>query len=199
MMADDRDRAARVITLLKETGALLEGHFLLSSGLHSERYFQCARLLQHPAYASEVGRCLADACRDLEPETVASPALGGIIIGHETGRALGTKAVFAERVGGALVFRRGFEIPPGERVIVIEDVVTTGKSSLETVAALRELGAEVVGLGCIVDRSGGANLGIPFRSLLALHTPAFEPADCGFCKTGTVPLTKPGSREFNKP
>ena len=106
--------------LMKETGALLEGHFLLSSGLHSERYFQCARLLQHPAYASEVGGYLAAACRDLSPDAVASPALGGVIIGHETGRALGLRAVFAERVDGALVLRRGFEISPGERIVVID-------------------------------------------------------------------------------
>lgn len=197
-MTDTGDRAARVLALLKETGALLEGHFLLSSGLHSERYFQCARLLQHPVHAAEVGGCLAEACRDLAPDAVASPALGGVIIGHETGRALGTRAVFAERVDGTLVLRRGFEISPGERIVVIEDVVTTGKSSLETIEVLRGLGAEIVGLGAIVDRSGGADVGVPFRSLVQLPTPAFDESACPACLKGGPPPVKPGSRGFGK-
>jgi orotate phosphoribosyltransferase len=131
-------------------------------------------------------------------DAVASPALGGVIIGHETGRALGTRAVFAERVDGTLVFRRGFEIAAGEKVVVIEDVVTTGTSSLETIAALKALGAEVVGLGCIVDRSGGAEVGVPFRSLLQLPAPAFAEADCPACRRGDTPPYKPGSRALGK-
>ena len=193
-MTGTGETADRVLSLLRETGALLEGHFLLSSGLHSERYFQCARLLQHPVLAAEVGRILADACRDLGAETVVSPALGGVIIGHEVGRALGTRALFVERHEGALCLRRGFELTPGEKVLVIEDVVTTGRSSQEAAAAIREAGGEVLGLGAIVDRSGGVKIPYPFRSLLGLKTPAFEARDCPFCLKGKRPLTKPGSR-----
>jgi orotate phosphoribosyltransferase len=198
-MMEDEGAAARVLSLLRETGALLEGHFLLSSGLHSERYFQCARLLQHPAYAAEVGAALAEACAGFGAEAVASPALGGVIIGHETGRALGTRAFFVERHRGEFCLRRGFELRPGEKVLVVEDVVTTGRSSLEAADAVGAAGGEVVGLGAIVDRSGGLNLPFPFRSLLGLKTPAFEPRDCPFCLKGDRPLTKPGSRELAVP
>ncbi len=198
-MTGIRESADRVLSLLRETGALLEGHFLLSSGLHSERYFQCARLLQHPGPASEVGGALADVCRDLGAETVVSPALGGVIIGHEVGRALGTRAIFVERHEGALCLRRGFELTPGEKVLVIEDVVTTGRSSREAAEAIREAGGEVVGLGAIVDRSGGVKLPYPFHSLLGLKTPTFEARDCPFCLKGERPLTKPGSRDLPVP
>lgn len=198
-MTGGKGAAVRVLSLLRETGALLEGHFLLSSGLHSERYFQCARLLQHPALAAEVGKALADACADLGAESVASPALGGVIIGHETGRALGTRAFFVERQDGKLSLRRGFELRPGERILITEDVVTTGRSSLEAADAIGAAGGEVVGLGAIVDRSGGLDLPFPFRSLLGLKTPAFEPRDCPFCLKGERSLTKPGSREQTVP
>jgi orotate phosphoribosyltransferase len=191
--------SATILALLKETGALLEGHFLLSSGLHSERYFQCARLLQHPAHAAAAGTAIAAECADLGADTVVSPALGGVIIGHETGRALGRRALFVERHEGELCLRRGFELVPGEKVLIIEDVVTTGRSSLETADAIRAGGGEVVGLGAIVDRSGGLDLPFPFRSLLGLKTPAFEPRDCPFCLKGERPLTKPGSRDLAVP
>lgn len=188
------EKDARVLDLLRETGALLEGHFLLSSGLHSEHYFQCARLLQHPDRAAEVGRLLGDACRPFKPQLVVAPALGGIIVAHEVGRALSTRALFAERVEGTLQFRRGFTIERGERVLVVEDVVTTGRSTMETVEAVGKCGGEVVGLGAIVDRSGGLDLPHPFESLLGLRTPAFEPRDCPLCLEGSRPLVKPGSR-----
>jgi len=188
------ETGSRILQLLRETGALLEGHFLLSSGLHSERYFQCARLLQHPGPAAEVGRAIAEACRSLKPEVVAAPALGGIIVAHEVGRALSRRAVFAERVDGTLHFRRGFAIEAGERVLVVEDVVTTGRSTLETVEAVRLQGGEVVGIGAVVDRSGGLDLPCTFHPLLGLRTPSFEPRDCPLCLEGSAPLVKPGSR-----
>jgi orotate phosphoribosyltransferase len=191
--------SAAILALLRETGALLEGHFLLSSGLHSERYFQCARLLQHPAHAAAAGAALAAECADLGADTVVSPALGGVIIGHETGRGLGVRALFVERQDGEFCLRRGFELALGEKVLVVEDVVTTGRSSLEAADAIRAAGGEVVGLGAIVDRSGGLDLPFPFRSLLGLKTPAFEPRDCPFCLKGARPLTKPGSRDLVVP
>ncbi len=194
-----QEGAARVLDLLRETGALLEGHFLLSSGLHSAQYFQCARLLQHPEHAAEIGRALAAACRHLKPEVVTAPALGGIIVAHEVGRALSTRAIFAERVDGTLLFRRGFTLGPGERVLVVEDVVTTGRSTMETVAAVQRQGGEVVGLGAIVDRSGGLDPPYPFHSLLGMRTPSFEPRDCPNCLKGEVPLVKPGSRDLPLP
>ncbi len=195
-MPGKQDVSGRVLSLLRETGALLEGHFLLSSGLHSERYFQCARLLQHPSRAAEVGAALADDCRPFEPQVVVSPALGGIIIGHEVARALGLRAVFAERVDGVLRFRRGFEIGGGERVLVIEDVVTTGKSTMEAAEAAGLAGGRVVGLGAIVDRGGGIDLPHPFRALVGLKAPAFEARDCPLCRRGAPPPVKPGSRNL---
>ncbi len=194
-----KETGGRVLELLRGTGALLEGHFLLSSGLHSERYFQCARLLQHPERAAEVGRAIAEVCRHLNPEAVVSPAMGGIIVGHEVARALSTRGFFAERVDGILRFRRGFTISPGEKVLIVEDVVTTGKSTLETVDTVRAAGGEVVGLAAIIDRGGGANLSLPFFALLGLRTPTFEARDCPFCQAGKVPLTKPGSRDLPLP
>ena len=195
-MSASPEVAARVLALLRETGALLEGHFLLSSGLHSERYFQCARLLQHPALAAEVGGALAGVCRPFDPQVVVSPALGGIIIGHEVARALGLRAVFAERVDGVLRFRRGFEIGGGERVLVVEDVVTTGKSTMEAAEAAVKAGGSVVGLGAIVDRGGGIDLPHPFRALVGLKTPAFEARDCPACLKGAPSPVKPGSRNL---
>ena len=188
------ETVSETIALLRETGALLEGHFLLSSGLHSGHYFQCARLLQHPRLAAETGEALASVCRSLNAEVVVSPALGGLIIGHEAARALGRRAIFAERVDGTLVFRRGFALEKGERVLVVEDVVTTGKTSLETVKAIEDAGGEVIGLASIVDRSGGIDFPAPFHSLVRLATPAFEAGECPICKEGGPPLVKPGSR-----
>jgi orotate phosphoribosyltransferase len=184
-----------VLRLLKRTEALLEGHFLLSSGLHSDRYFQCARLLQHPRHAARVGRALAALCRPLGAELVVSPALGGVIIGHEVGRALGVRAIFAEREQGIMRLRRGFAIAEGESVLVVEDVVTTGKSTLEAAAAVTAAGGRVVGLAAIVDRSGGVTFPYPFRSLLRLSVATYPPADCPLCRAGKLPAVKPGSRE----
>jgi orotate phosphoribosyltransferase len=185
-----------VLRLLKRTGALLEGHFLLSSGLHSDRYFQCARLLQHPRLAARAGRALAELCRPFGARLVVSPALGGVVIGHEVGRALGVRAIFTEREQGIMKLRRGFTIEEGEPALVVEDVVTTGKSTLEAAAAVTAAGGTVVGLASIVDRSGGVAFPYPFRSLLRLQVATFAPEACPLCREGKLPAVKPGSREI---
>ena len=184
-----------VLQLLKRTEALLEGHFLLSSGLHSDRYFQCARLLQHPRRAARVGRALGDLCRPFGAQLVVSPALGGVVIGHEVGRALGVRAIFTEREQGIMRLRRGFTIADGERVLVVEDVVTTGKSTLEAAFAVTAAGGVVVGLASIVDRSGGVGFPYPFRSLLQLKVATYAPEVCPLCRAGKQPAIKPGSRQ----
>lgn len=185
-----------MITLadFEETGALLTGHFRLSSGLHSDRYLQCARFLMWPERAERAGRELAEMLRELAPGVVVSPALGGIVIGHETARALGVRAVFAERPEGRFQFRRGFAFEPEERAVVVEDVFTTGKSTRETVAAAQEAGARVVAVGSIVDRGlpPGA-FDLPARSLLTLDVPAWPESECPLCRAG-VPIESPGSR-----
>jgi len=183
-----------VLTLFRSSGALLEGHFKLSSGLHSSGYLQCALVLQHPAHAEALGRALAAELAPLTPTVVLSPALGGLIIGHEVGRALGVRAIFAERVERELMLRRGFSLSSADRVVVIEDVVTTGLSTRETIAVAAAAGATVAGAGAIIDRSGGAsNLGVPFHALETLSLPTYQPDSCPLCAKG-VAVTKPGSR-----
>jgi orotate phosphoribosyltransferase len=178
----------------EETGALLSGHFQLSSGLHSPVYFQSALVLQYADRAERIGCSLADRLRDLEPDLVVGPALGGIVIGHEVARALDVRGVFTERKDGEMALRRGFSIRRAERVVVIEDVVTTGKSTGEAIQVIRAAGGDVVGVGAIVDRSGGtAPLDVSFRSLLSLPVEAFAPAECPDCRAG-APIAKPGSR-----
>ena len=184
-----------VVRQLKRTEALLEGHFLLSSGLHSDRYFQCARLLQYPRRAARVGRAIGDLCRPFGAQLVVSPALGGVVIGHEVGRALGVRAIFTEREQGIMRLRRGFTIAAGEQVLVVEDVVTTGKSTLEAAAAVPAAGGRVVGLASIVDRSAGVAFPYPFRSLLKLQVATYPPESCPLCDAGKLPAIKPGSRE----
>lgn len=184
-----------IIDLFRETDALLEGHFLLSSGLHSNGYLQCARVLQEPNHAGRLGRELADLLRKHQPTVVLSPALGGIVIGHEVGRALGVRAIFAERVDGTLALRRGFTLAPDDRVVVIEDVVTTGGSTRETMAVAAAAGASVVAAGSIIDRSGGTqSLGVPYHALATRELPTWKPEDCPLCKDGSKPV-KPGSRK----
>jgi len=183
-----------VLGLFRESGALLDGHFLLSSGLHSPGYLQCALVMQHPKHAETLGRMLGDQLRLLNVTAILSPALGGLIIGHEVARALGVRAIFAERQDGVLSLRRGFSLSPDDRVIVIEDVVTTGGSTKETVAVAERAGAEVIGAGTIIDRSGGtAVLGVPFHALVTLTVPTYKPDACPLCAEGT-PAVKPGSR-----
>ena len=186
------------LELFHRTGGYLHGHFRLTSGLHSPEYLQCALVLQHPQHAEELGRQLADALRRLipnSPAVVASPALGGLIIGHEVARALGTRFIFTERDANAkMTLRRGFQVTPGERAVVIEDVVTTGGSTAEVVRVLREAGAEVLAAGSIIDRSGGsAEVGVPRVALATLQTSAWDPSECPLCRDG-VPVVKPGSR-----
>ncbi len=186
--------AADVIERFKRSGALLEGHFRLTSGLHSSGYLQCALVLQHPREAEALGTALATRVRDLRAEAVLSPALGGIVIGQEVGRVLGVRALFAERQEGKLHLRRGFSLEPGERVLVVEDVVTTGLSTRETIEVARAAGAEVVGAAAIIDRSGGQQaLDVPFYALATVSLPTYEPAECPQCLTGE-PVIKPGSR-----
>ena len=183
-----------VLALFRLEGALLEGHFTLSSGLHSGGYLQCALVLQHGAHAEALGRAVGAQLGAAGATVVLSPALGGVVIGHEVGRALGVRAIFAERQQGALTLRRGFQLARGDRVAVIEDVVTTGGSTRETMAVAEAAGATVVAAASIIDRSGGAaGLGVPYYALARLALPTYEPADCPLCKAGT-PAVKPGSR-----
>jgi orotate phosphoribosyltransferase len=183
-----------LLDLFRKSGALLEGHFRLSSGLHSTGYLQCALVLQHPQHAEALGRAIAGRTRDLRPTVVLSPALGGVIIGHEVGRALGVRAIFAERQDGALMLRRGFLLSETDRVLVIEDVLTTGKSTRETMQVAAAAGGHVVGAASVVDRSGGAvSFDVPFAALLDVDLPTCEPDRCPLCAQG-VPVTKPGSR-----
>jgi orotate phosphoribosyltransferase len=187
----DRDS---LLHLFRRSGALLEGHFRLSSGLHSSGYLQCALVLQDPSTAAALGAAVASRARALTPAVVLSPALGGVIVGHEVARALGVRAIFAERQEGRLTLRRGFQLSPGERVLVVEDVVTTGLSTRETMDVARAAGAQVVGAASLVDRSAGAaGLDVPFLALLAMDLPTWDPAACPLCAQG-VEVVKPGSR-----
>jgi len=190
--------AEDLLGLLKERGALLEGHFRLSSGLHSPQYLQCARVLMDPALATRLGADLAVALRDVEgadhPGAVVAPALGGILVGHELARALGCRGLFTERQEGIMLLRRGFTLERDETVVVAEDVITTGGSTREVIDAVRTRGARVLAVACVVDRSGGsADFGVPLRSLLALDIPTYPPATCPMCARGSKP-EMPGSR-----
>jgi orotate phosphoribosyltransferase len=183
-----------ILNVFRRSGALLEGHFRLSSGLHSSGYLQCALVLQHPHEAEALGAALAEHVRPMRPEVVLSPALGGIVIGQEVGRALGVRAVFAERQDGLLMLRRGFALEPGERVLVVEDVVTTGGSTRETIDVARAAGAVVVAAAAIIDRSAGnQRLDVPFYSLASMTMPTYPQDACPLCAQGR-PVTKPGSR-----
>jgi orotate phosphoribosyltransferase len=185
---------SEILTLFRRSGALLEGHFRLSSGLHSRGYLQCALVLQHPRDAEALGAALADIVRPLGAQAVLSPALGGVVIGQEVGRALGVRAIFAERQDGTLTLRRGFALEPGEKVLVVEDVVTTGGSTRETMEVARAAGAVVVGACAVVDRSGGRQgLDVPFHALLPMEVKTYDPLACPLCQAG-VPVVKPGSR-----
>ncbi|MBS4021198.1 MAG: orotate phosphoribosyltransferase [Dethiobacter sp.] len=186
----------KVLEILKETEVLLEGHFLLTSGKHSDRYLQCARVLQYPHHAAVLCGALAEHFASAKPQLCIGPALGGVIIAYETARSLGVRGIFAERdKDGEMELRRGFNVKPGERVLVLEDVVTTGGSVLEVVNLVKDMGGEVVGVGSIVDRSGGmADFDVPFTSLIKLDAKAFDSADCPLCLQG-IPAVKPGSRK----
>jgi orotate phosphoribosyltransferase len=188
-----------VLDLFRSTGAYLSGHFRLTSGLHSPAYLQCARVLQHPRNAEDLGSRLAQAIAalvQLEPvDVVASPAIGGLIIGHEVARALGTRFIFAERdTSGKMTLRRGFEVTPGETAVVVEDVITTGGSTREVIESLRARGARVLAAGSIIDRSGGkVDLGVSRAALDTLVVDSYPPESCPLCAQG-IPVVKPGSR-----
>ena len=187
-------KQAEVLETFKRTGALLEGHFVLSSGLHSSVYLQCAIALQSPAVAAEFGAAIANKFREQKIETVASPAIGGLIIGYEVARQLGVRFIWTEREQGTMTLRRGFTVRESERVLVVEDVITTGGSTRDTIGALKQRGAQVVAAASIIDRSGGqADVGVPRFALATLNVPAVDPAECEACKSGE-PAMKPGSR-----
>ncbi len=189
----------KIKEIFLKADAFLEGHFLLSSGLHSPYYLQCARVLQYPKYSEilckELARRIKEKVNDFD--FVIAPAIGGIIVSYETARHLGVRGIFAERVDGRLTLRRGFEIKPGERAVVVEDVVTTGKSTRETIEVVKSHGGEVVAVGSLVDRSGGkVDFGVPFTTLWRLEVPVYQSESCPLCREGKVPLVKPGSRNI---
>jgi orotate phosphoribosyltransferase len=174
--------------------AILEGHFILSSGLHSDRYIQCALVLQYPRVAEQLCSALAAQLNTLGASVVVAPALGGVIVAHEVARALGLRALFTERQNGNMTLRRGFSLTAGEPALVVEDVITTGGSTRETMNCVREAGGRVLGAGALIDRSGGiADLGVPKAALVTLSVQNYEPSQCPLCKAG-IPAVKPGSR-----
>ena len=188
-------KAEDVVQEFKDKGALLEGHFQLSSGLHSTVYLQCARVLQFPDIAERFGRAIAKHFEGQSIQLVASPAIGGIIIGHEVARALGARFVWTERENGVMTLRRGFSVSDQEKTLVVEDVITTGGSTRETIEALRTAGANVVGAASIIDRSkGDVEVGVPRIALASLKVTSVEPANCDACRQGE-PITKPGSKK----
>ncbi|ACL22022.1 orotate phosphoribosyltransferase [Desulfitobacterium hafniense DCB-2] len=183
-----------VLNIFKESEALLEGHFRLTSGRHSRQYMQCAKVLQYPHHAARLGEALAESFRGQGIDLVIGPAMGGILVAHEVGKALGTKAIFTERENGEMKLRRGFELQPGQKVLVVEDVITTGGSVREVIEVVKAYGAEPVGVGVLVNRSGGkADFGVPLASLLEIEIESFDPESCPLCAEG-IPAVKPGSR-----
>ncbi len=187
-------RPSEVMTLFKECGAWQEGHFELSSGQHSREYLQCAVVLQYPTLCGRLCQALADRFVGDDITCIAAPALGGILVGYEVARYLGVRSIFAERHEGKLVFRRTFQLGPKDRVLVLEDVVTTGGSVEELINLVRDSGAAIVGVGALVDRSGGwVAFDVKYHALISVHLRAFPPLDCPLCKEG-VALMKPGSR-----
>jgi len=187
-------KQTEVLETFKRTGALLEGHFLLSSGLHSSVYLQCAIALQDPAVAAEFGKAIAAEFNSREIETVASPAIGGLVIGYEVARQLGVRFIWTEREQGTMTLRRGFTVRAGERVLVVEDVITTGGSTRDTIKALTDAGGKVIGAASVIDRSGGeADVGVPRFALATLSVPAVPSDECEACARGDVAV-KPGSR-----
>ena len=191
-------QAHPVLDLFRSTGAYLNGHFRLTSGLHSDQYLQCALVLQFPHHAERLGQWLAEALRSVvatSVDVVVSPALGGILIGHEVARALGVRFLFTERDSSReMTLRRGFTVTPGEKAVVVEDVITTGGSTREVLDVLRKCGAQPIAAGAIIDRSGGkTDLGTPLVALATLEAAAFSPDHCPLCAQG-LPVVKPGSR-----
>ena len=184
-----------VVEILKKSDALLEGHFLLSSGKHSNRYVQCAKVLRFPQYAEQVLSTVVEQIKDLDIDLVVGPAMGGVIVSYELGRQLNKETVFTERKDGVMELRRGFK--PGAKIIIAEDVVTTGKSTIETKEALEKLGGEVIGVACIANRTS-KDIGMPIYSAIKLDIQVHDADECPLCKEGNIELVKPGSREFKE-
>lgn len=184
----------RIRELLMESKALLEGHFLLSSGLHSPNYLQCALMLQYPWMAEEAGKLLSEELKEFKADLIASPALGGIVIGQEVGRALKKRAIFGERLEKEMVFRRGFEVREGEKIVVVEDVVTTGKSVKEVIELIRKAKGEPLAVGCLVFRGKENPFGLPLKYLWHIEFPLYDPKNCPLCEKN-IELVKPGSRK----
>lgn len=184
-----------MLEIFERTESILKGHFILTSGRHSDTYMQCAKLFVHPKESEKICSALAQKLKEVHAETVASPAVGGIIMGYELARQLDCKNIFFERQDGVMTLRRGFSIQKGARVVVAEDVVTTGGSVKEVIAALQSAGANVVAVASIVDRSNGeVDFGVPFHSLLSMNIRSYEPDACPLCKENKTPAVKPGSR-----
>ncbi|MGI5859558.1 MAG: orotate phosphoribosyltransferase [Tepidanaerobacteraceae bacterium] len=184
-----------ILKLFSDTGVLKTGHFLLTSGRHSDKYLQCAQLLQYPQATEKACRQLTEYLKGMNIQTVIGPAMGGIILSYEMGRQLDVRSIFAEREDGKMALRRGFAVKPGERVLVVEDVVTTGGSVKEVISLIKEVGGEVVAVAALVDRSGGkAAFGVPAYYLLDLQVESYSPEECPLCKKG-MPVVKPGSRK----
>jgi len=183
-----------ILQVFRETGALLEGHFILTSGLHSATYFQCAKVFQYSWHGETLCKDIADSFQDERIDVVVSPAVGGIVVGQEIGRLLRIRSIFTERVGGEMALRRGFEVTAGERVLVAEDVTTTGGSVREVIDVVKDRGGEIVAVAAVVDRSGGkARFSDPYFSLLQMEVVNYSPEECPLCKSGSVAV-KPGSR-----
>ena len=183
-----------ILEIFKDTKALLEGHFILTSGLHSNAYFQCAKVFQYPWHAETLCREIADHFKDQKIDVVVSPAVGGIVFGQEIARLLGVRSIFAERVDGQMTLRRGFQISPGERVLLAEDVTTTGGSVKEVMKAVEKSGGDIVAVTAVVDRSGRkAQFGVPYFSLFQMEVTNYEPDTCPLCQAGST-AEKPGSR-----
>ena len=186
----------KVLNLLEQAEGVLHGHFCLTSGLHSDIYFQCAKLYQYPEITSELGRLLAEKLSDIEFDTIVAPAIGAVIIGYETAKNAKKRNLFVERKDGEMQLRRGYTLKKGERVVIIEDVITTARTIKETMEAIKEFEPEVVAVGCIVDRTKGKT-DYNIKSLLQIDPVVYEPSDCPLCKEG-IELVKPGSRAEEK-
>ena len=185
-----------ILQIFEKTNALLKGHFKLSSGLHSAQYLQCALVLQHPEYAKKLCSELADRFKSEKPSVVVAPALGGVLVSYEVASALGCRSIFTEREDGKMTIKRGFDIKTSDRVLVVEDVITTGGSTKEVIDTAKQKGARIIGVGAIIDRScEKIDFGVKFECLAKLDIKTFKPEDCPLCKKA-IPVIKPGSRKF---
>lgn len=189
----------RVVGILKQAGVLLEGHFILTSGKHSDKYLQCAKIFRNTRYSEELCAALAEQFKDTRIDVVIGPAMGAVQMAYEVSRQIGCENFFAEREDGKMALRRGFQIQPGMRCLIVEDVVTTGGSVREVIELVEQAQGEVAGIGSIVDRTNGrADFGYPFKSVIAFEVNAYEKDDCPLCRQGEIPAVKPGSRSLKK-